>query len=472
MAETPNPIVWDAWKQTQAADGVGATVHYYDTTAQFLYLLGGLATRTGTIENGDWENNIWNPERKEVDPTTYELISFDHPSNGTLYGVAVDGTSLYFLRYVYSMDISDIVKTGTWQGNNQNEIQQCNMSVANVKNAIFEKERSLFLPGSRVVLKVRLGDSDPYDIGVAHVDEVTHDPASDSVAVSGRNKSGYYLKETYIGTHKSLSGSYQGVLEMLLGLADISDFVIEEKIEPCIVRFEDPKQTVLDSIKEVCEAIGYEMKELPDGRIAIGTPEWIIENHIATGYYQFDDGKEVFKRKSRRVADAAYSQVYIEGKDEDGNDLLPAVFDVPNHASWGVPKKKIYFGTAPQGFNQNELVEYAKGIRDRLQYAGLVEQYDSPFRPQLLIGDVAQVYKEGEDEAVSVGTITSIRHTFGQRGFSTNFTVDSGGVSKEHTGTGTTVENVITKTKNVGGYTTSPRIVDYVLNSVLRRRAY
>ena len=56
------------------------------------------------------------------------------------------------------------------------------------------------------------------------------------------------------------------------------------------------------------------------------------------------------------------------------------------------------------------------------------EAFSSPIRPQLLVGDVASVYYTGETEATDLGVVTDITHSFGETGFFTDFTVDSGGV--------------------------------------------
>lgn len=472
MAEIPNPIVWDFWKQSSAADGVGGTVHYYDTAAQLIYLIGGIKTRTGTIEQGAWETNVWGLPVQEIDSTPYRILSLDHPSNGTLYGVASDGTTLYFLRYLYSMEIGNIVQNGTWTSTNENEIEQCNLTVQNIKNTIFEKDYSLFQPGARLVIKARFGDSEPYDIGVAHVDEVAHDSRAETVPVSGRNKTGYFLKDTALGAEKGIEGTYSGVIGTLLGYAGITDYAVEENLTECILTFEKADQSILSSLQDVCDVIDYKIRELPSGKVVVGSAKWINENFQATGYYQFDHGRDVFKRKTRRVADAAYSQLYVTGKDDADNDLLPVVLDIPNYKSWNIPKKKIFFADAPDGLSQSELITFAESLRDALQYTGIVEQYDSPFRPQLLIGDVAQVYGSGDTEAESLGSITSIRHTFGARGFSTTFTVDSGGTSVDSGGTsdsGTAV-TVITKTKNVGGYASAPKLANFIINAVSKHK--
>lgn len=464
MAETQNPIVWDFYKPVNDANGVGSTVHYYDTTAQTIFLRDGIKTRTATIEHGDWENNLWNPMTETISTTDYSLFSIDHPSNGTLYGVAADGADLYFLRYSYGTDIGDLIKNGTWSASNENDIQQCNLTIANIKSELFDKDSTLFQPGARFVLKVALGDSDPCDIGVALADEIVFDRTGENVSASFRNKIGYYLKDTSFSSASEFSGSYSGVIGAILAFAGVDDYHIEPlTTEKNYVA--EVKTAVLDALQDLCDPIEYVIAEMPSGKIVVGTQTWINSTYQATGYYQFHEGREVFKRKSRRLADAAYSKVCVTGKDANGSDLLPIVVSVPCFENWNIPAEKTYFEDAPNGFTQGELQDFADNLANRMQFTGIVESYTSPFRPQLLIGDVAQIYSDSDTEAVSIGSITGITHTFGSRGFGTTFTVDSGGIALEETD-GEEEENssikIVTKTKNIGGYSSTQKITNLV----------
>jgi hypothetical protein len=78
--------------------------------------------------------------------------------------------------------------------------------------------------------------------------------------------------------------------------------------------------------------------------------------------------------------------------------------------------------------DETQLAVYAAAAAEELQYVGMSEAFSSPIRPQLLVGDVASVFYAGETEATDLGVITDITHHFGETGFFTDFTVDSGGV--------------------------------------------
>ena len=201
------------------------------------------------------------------------------------------------------------------------------------------------------------------------------------------------------------------------------------------------------------------MRELPSGLVVVGYPWWIAANYQATGYYQLNVGREVARRKTRKSADAAYCQVYVTGKDSAGADLDPAVAEVQNFSFWSIPPHKIYYATAPSGLTQDELQAHADDLAERLQYVGMVDTFALPFmQPQLMVGDVVQVYYTGDTEAVSLGSITSLTHTFGQGGFATQLTVDSGGAVSENAGA------PVTRTRALGGYTRQQNILDIMKN--------
>ena len=126
---------------------------------------------------------------------------------------------------------------------------------------------------------------------------------------------------------------------------------------------------------------------------------------------------------------------------------------------WSLPAQKIYYDTAPNGLTQEELQAYAEDLAERLQYVGMVDSFTLPFmQPQLMIGDVVQIYYTGDTEAVSLGTITSLTHSFGRSGFSTQLTVDSGGAVSENAGA------AVTRTRALGGYTRQQNVLDFMKN--------
>lgn len=449
MATTPSPLVWDFCRTIGHVDGVGGLVEYYDKSAQSVYLNGGdkkFATKTSKVDDGHWQDATWSGE-EYISELAHGFLSLDHPSNGILYGVTNAGGAVYFVRYVYAMDIANLIDSGSYSSSNDNGISQLNMSVMNVSNELFDRDATLFQPGAKAVLKVRMGDSKPYDIGVAYMDEISFDPQSDKISLSGRNQTGYLLSEAKFGEHTTWTGMASDTAGSILELAGVKDYDIEPSNHVWTFTF-DPDTTILNGLQTMFDFYhGWQLVELPSGKVIIGYPAWINSHYQATGNYVFEGGREIFKRKMSRNADAAYSQVYVTGK-----DLTPVVLDVNSFKFWNLPAQKIYFENAPDGLTQEELQSYAEDLAARLQYVGVTENYTSPFRPQLVVGDVAKVYYDDPEIATSIGTITSISHSFGKKGFTTQFSVDSGG----------DVTDGATRTKPLAGYTRRQNVVDLI----------
>lgn len=199
MAASERPLVWDFYRAVGSASGLGGTVEYYEESGQSIWLDSqGLTTEITTVEEGHWEDTEWS-EDIAIMSDDHEMLALDHPSNGVLYGAAVRDGQLWFYRYVYAMDIGDLVRSGSWRASNDSAIEQLSLQLLNVSADLFETDATLFQPGARISLAVVMGDSAPYDIGVAHLDDVAFDPLSETVSLSGRNQTGYYLKDQTFG---------------------------------------------------------------------------------------------------------------------------------------------------------------------------------------------------------------------------------------------------------------------------------
>ena len=210
---------------------------------------------------------------------------------------------------------------------------------------------------------------------------------------------------------------------------------------------------MLDGLKEIFAYYqGWRMAELPDGKIIIGD-EAFVSSRVANSYYEFHGEKEVFKRKTKKAADAAYTHVLVTG--DDGID--PVYLEVTHFPYWSLGEHKTAHVDAPSGLTADELAVYAAAVAKELQYVGMSEAFTSPIRPQLLVGDVASVYYTGETEATDLGVITDITHSFGETGFVTDFTVDSGGVVTDG-------EDyvVISRSAILGGYNRKQRFADLI----------
>lgn len=125
--------------------------------------------------------------------------------------------------------------------------------------------------------------------------------------------------------------------------------------------------------------------------------------------------------------------------DVENNMLNPVTVDIPHYSHWTRGTHRTKQISAPSGFTQSQLSDWANSQAKQYQMGGIQETFTSPFRPQLQIGDIAEFEQErsGQTYGVTIGYVTSVSHKFDRKkGYSTDFTVDSAGMDSgdvEHT---------------------------------------
>ena len=461
MAATEAPLVWDFYREvgSDIDAQLGGVVHYYDEASQTLFLNGGLKTRTADVEDGHWADSELSSPSIFINEDPYTVLGLDHPSNGVLYGAATDGSTLTFLRYIYAMDISMLMESWSWMSQTDNAIAQFSGSVQNLGPDIFSFDATLFQPGARITVSIMMGNSHPYPIGVVWLDECDYDISSDTVDISGRNTVGYFLKDQTFDDTYSFTGISSDIMTAILTYAGIKKINVQTGTGEMPFTF-DPSDALLDGIKEMLSAYTttsseWKILELPDGTVCVGYEYWLA-NLLPNSYYSFDEGKDVFKRKTSKLSDSSYVAIRATGKDSDDNDLTPVTVAVTNFQYWALGSHRTKHLTAPNGFTQAELQTWAEAQAEKYQYIGIGEDFTGPFRPQLIVGDVAEVV-EGE-EGTSLGLITEVRQVFSRKdGFKTEFSVDSGGVATDG-------ENyvVYSRAAEVSGFNRRQRVIDLV----------
>lgn len=455
MATSPAPLVWDFYRTIDTVDSVGGNVHYYDEAAQRLYLNDGIATNVTEVMEGHWETAEYGNEII-IDDTPYTLLSVDHPHNGILFMTATDGENLFYLRYVYAQEIGDLVESGTWKTQIDNPIAQISLQIQNISAAMFTDKSTLFNPGSKLELSFRLGDSDPYPMGVAYIDQVPYDRLSTTVSISGRNSIGFCLKDQTFDLDNEFEGYSHEIFAAVLELAGLTNYAIEPGTGQIPFTF-DRSKTLLDGLMEMLEVyIGWKLAELPDGKILLGRDSF-INTYQANSYYTFEGEREVFSRKTSKSADAAYTHVLVTGKDELGEEHTPIKLAVNHFDFWALGTHKTCHVQAPDGLTLEDFEAFADDAALRLQYVGIGESFVGPLRPQLLVGDVAEVYYTGESVGTSLGLITEVTHTFGGKGFMTDFSTDSGGVATDGES-----YTVISRAATLSGYNRRTRLADLI----------
>ena len=460
MATTPCPLVWDFYRAVDGADNLGGVIHYYDEMSQSIYLSSGLKTNIAGVSEGHWEDAELIGDAQITDDA-FNILRFDHPSNGILYGVASDGNKLTFLRYIYGMDISQIVDSWSWLTQTDNSIAQFDSAVQNIDPDIFGVDSSLFQPGARIRVHIFMGDSTAYPIGTVWLDESGYGQLESTVNVSGRNTIGYFLKDQTFDDKTLFEGTTTEVLESILDYAGLSSYIVQDLSTVKSFEFK-PSDTLLNGIETILEFYTtvdskMEIVELTDGTICIGFDYWVSQ-YLPRNYYSFDDGREVFKRNTTRASDGAYSKIRVTGKDSEDNELEPVTVDVENFRYWSLGSHRTKHITAPDGLTQAGLQSWAEAQAKILQYIGVAEDFVGPFRPQIVVGDIAEVRHRDSNTATSLGVITQVKQVFDkQSGFVTEFSVDSGGVATDADGS-----VIYSRTASVNGYNRRQNIIDLV----------
>jgi hypothetical protein len=93
---------------------------------------------------------------------------------------------------------------------------------------------------------------------------------------------------------------------------------------------------------------------------------------------------------------------------------------------WGLGVQKTLYVAVADGTTVEDCTAYADELAERMSNVGVIESFVGPFRPHIQCGDEAEIINE-EGKARLIGLITNVKHNFGKSGFSTEFTVDSGG---------------------------------------------
>ena len=463
MAASTAPLVWDFYREIgmDVDVKVGGVVHFYDEQAQSLFLNDGLKTRTSTVSDGQWETAVMSEPSTFINTNPYTSLGLDHPCNGILYGVAIEAGKLVFLRYIYAMDLAPILDSWSWTTQVDNAIAQFTANVQNIGPDIFGDEVTLFQPGARITLAIKMGESEAYPIGVARLDECSYEVNAELVPLSGRNSIGFCLKDQTFDDVYEYTGTSDAVVKAIFDYAGIKKYSIQPGEGSMTYTFK-PEMSLLEGIQQMIDyftgsSLVWAMAELADGTVCVGY-DWWVASKQANSYYSFYAHHDVFRRKTSKMSDGCYTAVRVTGKSATDTDLTPVMAPITNFPYWALGAHRTKHIQAPKGFTQAELQIFAEMQAAAYQYVGIGEDLTGPFRPQLLVGDVAEVVDIDGVQGTSLGVITEVRQVFGRKdGYKTEFSVDSGGVVTDG-------ENysIYSRMADINGFNRRLRIMDLV----------
>lgn len=460
---TPRPFLWQSLQLLGEADGLGGMAHYYTDEAQALYLHDGIATRMMDVEDGHWQDAVTGDEEIITDDG-YTQMSWTHPATGSIYGTAIlpddDSTLLYLLRYTYVKDIGAFIQSGNFRAQVDNPITQVNAEVKNYDSDAFIKDQTLFMPGAKITLGMTMGDSNVYKMCESYLDQIDFTYNKNTVSISGRNRTGVLLNDNTINESGKKTDTVSNLCAWVMDTIGVDRYQIEENNSTFTLEYTASDtglkilQTIADMASGYSSGTDWGIEEMPDGTIIIGF-NGFRGSYLPKSVFKFNN-EELFKRSSNKSVDGAYSKLYCAGKTSGGVDLEPVIVNITQWKYWALPANKTYFAPVLENTTQGELANYAMTLARQLKRTGLNESYNCTIRPQLLVGDYATA--NGKD----IGIINQITHTFGEKGFFTDFVADSGGDKQALLTRSSNDEKVFTSTRRLGGTNRKRSIIDFI----------
>lgn len=329
-------------------------------------------------------------------------------------------------------DISNYLESGNIRLDLNNIISSSSLSLKNPHQRLSGEVGSLITPGKKIELYFTAGDSDEYQMGVFYVDRTEMSATGESVNLDLRNISGKLLKDQTFDENNSYPiDVYAYVAAAILDNAGISDYQIQQPPDPetawqCGIEYPSDMDMLTGLNEFLKMALSWTAVETLDGQIIVGSSTNYAELTGLYGNYEFERGSELTSRGVARDDDDVFSRVCYQSKESAGGTMVKAYAEVLHALEWASAPHKTLYVTLADDTTLSELQEKADELAERLAYAGIVEQFSGPFRPHIIPGDEATII-EADSSVRLVGLITTVEHSFGDKGFTTSFTVDGAG---------------------------------------------
>lgn len=408
-------------------------IQFEKTEGELFYLDSGLFKGKPTLPlKGEFDD----PTFLDVhDITPQDDTNLTHLELNSLQGFGVIGsyttnTKQRLIIYEFQNDISRYLSNGSIKHSAESPIPDFSLVLENPidketeieDQVILSESEGLIKPGAKVIFQFTLGDEEPMEMGVFYVDNTDFRTGADTAAVNGRNLIGKALKDQSVNEEGTTDlETISNIIERYMYHANLSNdqYIIQDTATRRRYEFE-PSKSVLDCMTEIFKTmVTWKIEELPDGTIVVGNE--LFPNFPIRSTYTFQRGSEVFSRQIKMNDVESFRKVCVH--DREWN--IKVYRDVEAYTGWNLQSNKTLFVSVPEGTSIGNATNIAEDLASRLENVGKIETFEGPFRPQLLIGDSAKIVdKNGQH---TLGLITEIEHRFGKQGFSTVFTVDSGG---------------------------------------------
>ena len=403
-------------------------VHMMDNSFRVIYrtdegIVKGLLTYPplGIYDNLEWQDvprmspdkNIMYPSLKKV--AHHGVYGFWSASDET--GTK---TEHKFVMYMLPMDVSDMFINGSISYSNGSAVSSASFSFYNVNEKLLRRTRSPVAPNVILELNFTLGSTEPILLGKWHIDRVSTDIPGNTISVSARNTIGKLLKEqTFDENTEFKNNNFGENLAAILEYAGVEDYFVTENDKVWNFKFSSDT-TLLSGIEDVIQVVtGWRIYENANGSVGIGSRN--DARFEQPSVFSFEREYDCYSYSTEYSDEDTYSRICVIRKEPE----LSFYEELEPHSLWPVPPHRTLYVTVPNGTSEAMMHLYAHDLAQSVSISGRQETFAGRFSPQMIIGDSVRM-KTG-DKTKIIGVVTAIKHTFGRKGFYTEFTVDSGG---------------------------------------------
>lgn len=332
-----------------------------------------------------------------------------------------------FAIWNIAIDVSKYLDNCTIELREDSPIASMTMTLSNPNQELVGEDDTEIIPGNRIDLYLTLGDSEEYPMGVQYIDRVDIGVLKKSASLECRSITGKLLKDqTFDTDYLYPKQVYHFNVETLLDRAGIVDYEVQENVEAGAWEFgiSFPRNlSMLEGLFEMITASqNWKVIESLDGTIIAGSTV-SYSNIQVNSKYTFNRGTDVFSRNVVRDDANIYAKVCCY---YDLEGVTQYVYEtVTNAGDWDIPGNKTLYVELADNTLLADAEQISSDIAQRISNAGTVETFVAPIRPQLLPGDSAEIVST--TGTYLLGVITTVRHNMGRSGYTTEFTVDSGG---------------------------------------------
>ena len=401
-------------------------IHTPENIVQVLFVGDGgrIYAMDASTPMGAWDDREFNPPYLVCTDVDIEHLKLKYVSASSIFAVwkneteeGETGTVRHRLAvWAMRQDLSKYLESGTIELNENDPVVKLQLTLGNPGQIVSSENDTILTPGTSLTLFFRAGDSARYIMGRYFTDKNEMQVSDPTTSINARNAIGKMLKDQTFD--EDTTYALQNVQAFFVALLDafaVDNYWVGTSAATLGMQF-PPDMDGLTGVEEALKAVrDWQIKEDLTGQIGIGNKTDSRFTQPAT--YTFSRDTDVFSRGISRDDSNAYSRVCVH----TDSFAIKVYRDV--NFKFTMARKKTLYVKVPDGTLLADVGDYADELASLVGEVGIIETFAGPFRPQLMPGDNAHIIG---GVSKLLGGVTTVRHTFGKQGFSTEITVDSG----------------------------------------------